>query len=165
MATPREVILKVKKNVDNALKEYATSPEFEEVAKGAAVDFVKRVQRGIMPDGSKIDALTSEKYIELRKRNSSNLGEQGKPNKSNATATGQMLKALTYSMKPNGFLLFIKPSARSGELNNSKSKLNNYDVAGYYRLVRDIFDFSDPEIQRIIRKVRTGLLKIIRRSK
>lgn len=164
MTNPRDVILKVKKNIGNAVEDYAKSSEFEAVAQGALVDFIKRVKRSLMPDLSPIDPL-DEKYKAYRKKNSSDLGEQAKANKSNATATGQMLKAMTHQMKPNGFLLYVKSSSRSKELGNRKSSLNNYDVAGYYRLRRDIFDFSKPEIDRIVRKCRTGILNIIRRSK
>lgn len=164
MTNPREVILKVKKNVDKAVIEYAKSAEFEAVAKNALVDFIKRVKRGLMPDLGKIEDL-GEKYKDYRKKNSSDLGNQGKPSKSNATATGQMLDAMEYKMKPNGFLLYVKNTSRSKELGSKKSSLTNLDVAGYYRLARDIFDFSKPEIDRIVRKVRTDLLKIIRRSK
>jgi len=164
MATPSEIILNVKKNVDGAVAKYAQSKEFEAVAQNALIDFIKRVKRGLMPDLSAIEKF-SDKYKDYRKKNSSDLGSGGKIAKSNATATGQMLDAMNYQMKARGFLLFVKTSSRSKELGNRKSSLTNYDVAGYYRLVRDIFDFSKPELDRITRKVRTDLLKIIRQSK
>lgn len=170
MTTPTEVILKVKKNIQNVEKEYVKSNEFESVAKNALIDFIKRVKRSLMPDLSKIlgfekDDSGKSKYIDLRKKNAGKLGDQGKATKSNATATGQMLSSMKHEMKPSGFTLLVQSTQRNGELNGSASKLTNKEVAKYYSIKRNIFDFSKPEIERIKRKIRQDLLQIIRRSK
>lgn len=164
MTKPSEVILRVKKNIGGIEKEYVKSKEFQVVAENALIDFIKRVQRGFLPTLGKIPGF-SEKYLDLRKKNKSNLGDQAKPNKSNATATGQMLGAMTFKMKPNGFQLFVQSNARSKELSNSQSKLNNSEVAKYYSEKRDVFEFSEPELQRIVRRIKTDLLDIVRRLK
>jgi len=165
MTRPRDVLLKVKKNIAGIEQEYLKSSEFEAVASNAAVDFVNRVKRGFMPDLSKIAGFTSEAYIKARKKFRSNLGDRATPTKSNATATGQMLADIVYRMTPSGFRIFINGTSRRPGMDGRPSKLTNAEVARYYSEKRDIFDFSEQEIQKIIRKVRTDLLKIVRRLK
>lgn len=165
MTKPSDVILKVKKKIDGIEKEYVKSEDFKVVAESALIDFIKRVRRGLMPQLDQIEKLESEAYLKLRRKNKGQLGEQGKPTKSNATATGQMLKAMKYKILPNGFLLFVDNSNRSKELSGASPKLTNKEVAKYYSIKRDIFEFSDPEIQRIVRKAKADLLKLIRRLK
>jgi len=162
---PSEVILKIKRDIEKDVAAYASSSEFELVASNALIDFIKRVKRGFLPSLSKINPLESEAYIKLRERNRSKLGDKGKPKTSNATATGQMLNAMVYKMKPRGFTLFVDGTARTAELSGASPKLNNAEVAKYYSEKRAIFDFSEPELKRIIRNVKEDLLKIIRRSK
>ena len=160
-----EALMEKKKQIDRAIPAYIKSKEFELVAIKALEDFIKRVKRGIMPDMAKIPALGSEAYIELRKKYSGNLGRLAKATKSNATATGQMLDAMTYEMTQQGFILFVADSQRNGELSGSDSKLSNKEVAAYYSKARNIFDFSKPELNRIIRTIKSDLTKIINLSK
>lgn len=165
MVKPSQVILKVRKNIQGIEKVYVNSPEFKLVAGKALIDFIKRVKRGFMPDLGEIPSLENDQYIELRTKNKSSLGDLAKPKKSNATATGQMLKAMKFQMKPNGFLLFVDSTKRAKEISGYPSKLNNKEVASYYAKARNIFSFSAPELDRIIRNVRSDLLKLIRRLK
>lgn len=167
---PSKVILKVKKEIEGIEKQYVNSAEFEAVAVSALAAFVARVRRGLMPSLSKILGFEKSddgksKYIDIRKKNAGKLGELGKPTKSNATATGQMLSSMKHEMKPNGFTLLVPESSRSKELNGSPSKLTNKEVAKYYSIKRNIFDFSKPELERIKRKIRQDLMQIIRRAK
>lgn len=165
MTSPDIVLRKKKAQVDAAVPKYLKSKAFELVAKKALEDFIKRVKRGIMPDMGKIPALDSEDYVELRKRYKDQLGRLGKPPFSNATATGQMLDAMIYEITTTGFVLFVAESERNGELSGAESRLNNAEVASYYAKTRKIFDFSKPEINRLIRVIRSDLIKIITASK
>lgn len=165
MTKASEVLLRTRKNIQGIEAQYVKSNEFKEVARKALIDFIKRVKRKLMPDLGEIPRLESNPYIKLRTKNKSSLGDLGKPKTSNATATGQMLAAMNYEMKPNGFLLFVANTTRSRELSGSSPKLTNKEVAKYYSIKRDVFAFSEPELQRIIRNVRSDLLKIVRRLK
>ena len=165
MTKPSEVLLKVRKNIQGIERGYVKSEEFKLVAQNALIDFIKRVKRGFMPSLGEIPKLKSEPYIKVRTKYKSGLGELGKPNKSNATATGQMLKSMLFKIKENGFTLFVPDSNRTRELSGSSPKLTNKEVAKYYSETRDIFDFSQPELDRIVRKIKSDLLKIVRRLK
>jgi len=171
MSKPHEVILKVKKQINGIEKEYLKSAEFETVARNALIDFIKRVKRGFMPSLGKIPEFKRpndgkpSKYIELRKKNANNLGDLAKPSKSNATATGQMLNAMIHQVTEKGFILYVRDSRRGPDITGRPSRINNDELASYYAKERPIFDFSKPEIDRIIRNVRRDLLAIIRRLK
>lgn len=159
---------KIKKKIaefGNIKEIYIKSDRFKEVADNALENFIKRVRRGLMPDLGAIPKLESKEYIKLRKLFSFQLGELGKVNKSNATATGQMLEAMAKEITSTGFQLMVKPSSRAGELGDRKVKLNNKQVADYYRKNREIFDWSKPEIERIVREIKRDLLKLIRSVK
>lgn len=169
MTKASDVLLRTRKNIQGIEQQYVKSEEFKQVAQGALIDFIKRVKRKFMPDLGEIPVFTKKngvsKYVEMRERNKSSLGDLAKPKTSNATATGQMLKAMTYQMKSNGFLLFVQNTTRSKELSGASPKLTNKEVAKYYSIKRDVFAFSEPELQRIIRKAKSDLLKIVRRLK
>lgn len=153
------------KKLEGLKSEYISSSEFDEVAEKALINFVKRVRRGLMPDLSAIPALESKAYLKLRKDFSFQLGELGKVNKSNATATGQMLEAMAFEIVKNGFKLLVKSTSRQGELGDRKSKIDNRKLAEHYSETRDIFDWSAPEIERIKRDIKKDLLKLIREVK
>lgn len=161
MSKPSDVLNKKIKEMEQVIPQYLKSQELENVARGALVDFIKRVKRSIMPDLSQIPSL-SDRYIKIREKNKSKLGSQGKPRTSNATATGQMLNAVKYVITNRGFVLFVDATSRSKELNGSSSKINNAEVAKYYSKNRDIFDFSAPELERLRRKVAADLKRLIR---
>lgn len=156
-----QTLLRVKKRVENVEEVYLASPEFKAVALSSLFEFIKRVKRGLMPSLGKIADL-GDKYKEIRKKNSGNLGQQTRPGTSNATATGQMLDAMDYEMRPTGFKLFVKPTKRGKDISGYPSKLTNSEVAGYYSIRRKIFAFSKPELERIRRTIRRDLLKLLR---
>lgn len=161
MTKPEDVIRKKKEKIQKSLATYTSSVSFKEIVEKSLVDFVKRVKRGYLPELSAIPKL-SEEYVEQRRRYKANLGELAKVSKSNATATGQMLEAMTYKIIQDGFILYVASSSRRGELSGGKSKINNNDVAKYYSKDRPIFDFSDPELQRIIRTIKKDLIALIK---
>jgi hypothetical protein len=157
------VIKRRKKTFEEAIEGYLGSKEFKAVVQMARLEFVKRARRGLMPDLSKIPSLSDE-YVETRKRFKNDLSEFTKPKKSNATATGQMLEAMVYEVTKLGFILYIKDSSRTRMFGGTKSKLNNAEVAKYYNKNRKIFELSAPEEERIRRKIRTDLLKLMRQK-
>jgi hypothetical protein len=144
--------------------DYITSSDFAAIADRALVNFIKRVKRGLMPDLSAIPGFTSESYVKRRKQFSFQLGELGKPNKSNATATGQMLEAMAKEITATGFKLIVQSTGRVGELGDGKSRHTNKRIAEYYSMKREIFEFSKPELERMIREVKRDLLKLIREA-
>lgn len=160
-------IRKVINFIERETRNYTKSPSFKEIANQATIDFVKRVQRGLMPDLGRIPKFDPPKgsYVQLRKRNKTKLGEMGKVNKSNATATGQMLKSIKNVVTSTGFIIFPQNTSRSGELSGAESKLTNAKVASFYAIKRKIFDFSKPELVKLTRKIRLDILKIIRSAK
>lgn len=162
--SPSVILSKRADEVRKFVPDYIRSKEFEKIADDAVIDFVKRVKRALTPTLSPIKALKKE-YIAVREKYSKNLGDLASPGKSNATATGQMLKAFTKIMTPKGFIIYPKDTHRKGELNNSKSRNSNQEVAAYYNIRRPIFDFSKPEFERIMRKVKSDLLKLIKNQK
>lgn len=162
--TASDQLIAINAKYQKSIDGYIKSKQFEIVAMSAMNDFIKRVKRGYMPDMSKIPGL-SDSYMELRERYKKNLGKLAKVKLSNATATGQMLDSIVWEITSVGFALVIRDTARSKELTGKDSKLNNAEVAGYYALIRPIFDFSEPELKRIIRNIRTDLIKTITKSK
>lgn len=95
------------------------------------VDFIKlRTQQEGEGTRGKLKAL-SDSYIEQR-RKSDRLSSDTSPEKSNATATGQMLNALKGSSSGTTAKVVVKDSNRKRELNGSKSKLNNNEVSKFF---------------------------------
>lgn len=95
------------------------------------VEFIKlRTQQEGEGTRGKLDSL-SDSYIEQR-RKSDRLSSDTSPEKSNATATGQMLNALKGSSSGTTAKVVIKDSNRKRELNGSKSKLNNNEVRKFF---------------------------------
>ena len=163
MTSPSEKIAALRKRIGKNLDSYISSKEFKAVADKALIDFVKRVKRGFLPDLSPIPGL-SEDYQELRKQYKSDLGKLAKINKSNATATGQMLDAMISRITTAGFILEVRNSTRNKELGGRASKLTNAEVASFYAQNRDIFGFSDPELNRIIRNIRKDITDAVKKA-
>lgn len=162
--SPADQIEAINKKYQKVIPTYLKSKAFEEIAMKALEDFIKRVKRSLMPDLSKIPEL-SDSYIETRQKYKANLGKLAKASKSNATATGQMLDSMIAEVTVSGFALIIQDTARNKELSGASSKLTNAEVAGYYALNRPIFEFSKPELQRIIRNIRADLIERFTKTK
>lgn len=163
MEKPSEILHKKAKEMEKLIPDYMNSSDFKKVHENALINFIKRVRRGLMPSLSAIDGLKAS-YEKIRQIYKSNLGYQGKPTKSNATATGQMLEAMTSEKTDRGFVLYVKDDFRTKELTGANPKLLNSEVAHYYAIKRKIFDFSKPEFDRIKRQIVSDLLKLIRKS-
>lgn len=131
----------------------------------ATVDLTSRQKRSVIKGTSKLtlvdkgDGNVGSKKLIKFDANVPKLSDKTNPTKSNATATGQMLESMEIRMKSNGFTLFVPNTKRDG------SDLTNSQVANLYSEKRNIFEFSEPELKRIIRNVKSDLLNIIRRLK
>lgn len=80
------------------------------------------------------------------------LSKETTPTRSNLTMTGQMLDAITYSVKKLSGIIFIKDSSRSG------SDATNKEVAEYVSKDRPFLNLSDSEI----RQVKAQAVKLIK---
>lgn len=105
----------------------------------------------------KLDPL-DEKYIEQR-RKSKRLSPKTSPEKSNATATGQMIDALKGSSSGNTAKVVVKDSSRRRELNGGKSSLTNNEVRQFFEdNGREFLKLSADEKKEMV-DVATQLIK------
>lgn len=102
---------------------------------------------------------TTKAYNEKLKITPPQLGEFGKPEKSNATLSGQMLNALTMDAGESGFRLFIADTPRRKVHPKMKSsRLTNKDVAEYYSAKRPFMALTDGEV-RILKQECETIIK------
>ena len=132
-----------------------------EVAKELAqviVDFIRlRTQEEGQGTKGKLDEL-DEKYIEQR-RKSKRLSSKTTPEKSNATATGQMIDALKGSSTGSTAKVVIKDSGRRKELNGGKSGLTNNEVRQFFEDNGREFLKLSPEEKNDMVDIATKLIK------
>lgn len=103
--------------------------------------------------------------VKYRQRYSGNLDSETSPNKSNATATGQMIDALKGKASGTRMIFDLKTGKRKGELSGSKSATTNKEVSKYYeeRMGEwlelnkeekdDVFEYAAQVIKEAILKV------------
>ena len=107
----------------------------------------------------------SPKYRKYRK--SVNLGEYATPTFSNVTLTGQLLKAFGWTLKLNGFKMFIKKSTRKAITfkNGSKATTSktNADIHDYVRKTRPFLNLTGSE-QKILKKHYDALVRSLARK-
>lgn len=94
------------------------------------------------------------------------LGEFGRPEKSNATLSGQMLNAMVFNANQDGFKIFINDTKRRPVTKHDKSNLTNKQVAEYYFKNRPGLALTDGEV-RILKQeceliVREKIRQLIR---
>jgi hypothetical protein len=132
-----------------------------EVAKELAqviVDFIRlRTQEEGYGTKGTLDEL-DEKYIEQR-RKSKRLSSKTTPEKSNATATGQMIDALKGSSSGSTAKVVIKDSGRRKELNGGKSGLTNNEVRQFFEDNGREFLKLSPEEKSDMVDIATKLIK------
>ena len=132
-----------------------------EVAKELAqviVDFIRlRTQEEGQGTKGTLDEL-DEKYIEQR-RKSKRLSSKTTPEKSNATATGQMIDALKGSSSGSTAKVVIKDSSRRKELNGGKSGLTNNEVRQFFEDNGREFLKLSPEEKSDMVDIATKLIK------
>jgi hypothetical protein len=169
-----------KYNVAEAVNEALGQESMQDLADKAEDLIYARTKRGIGSDNEKLAPL-SESYIEQRKglikffkskydghtyaihtdkkhKFDVKLGELATPTKSNATFTGQMLRAMANFAGFGYFDVFIRSSERQ------KGNITNSEVADYYQRSRPFLNYTDGEQRTILRyfeeKVRAALAKI-----
>ena len=99
-----------------------------------AVDQIKSRSRrgfGLTPDGSRQTRFKNlaKSTKDYRKRYSKNLDSNTSPNKSNITATGQMLDALKVSSRNSEFSIGFRSGRRKRELSGGPGRISNEEVA------------------------------------
>jgi len=101
-----------------------------------------------------------ESTIEYRKRYAKNLSSETSPNqkRSNATATGQMLKSISREVGKGFFRIFFKGN-RSKELDGKRRGLSNEYVAEKFQEKRPFFELTKADLNEIKRYVRGLILK------
>lgn len=153
---------KVNKELDRVIKQSLKKSNMAKLAEEAGDVIYKRTKSGkgvtSLKDNAKLVKLNSldPKYIKQRKGR--DLGEFGRPAKSNLTLTGQMLNAIVYTEEFGRFILEIDQSARF-DSNKTNAKIAEY-VQDQGRL---FFNLAESE-QRIVRfELEKIINKIIRR--
>lgn len=122
------------------------------------VDFIRlRTQEEGYGTNGALDEL-DEKYIEQR-RKSKRLSSKTTPEKSNATATGQMIDALKGSSSGSTAKVVIKDSGRRKELNGGKSGLTNNEVRKFFEDNGREFLKLSPEEKSDMVDIATKLIK------
>lgn len=101
-----------------------------------------------------------ESTIKYRERYSKRLHPDTEPSKSNLTATGQMLDALTGKASGNKVTVFIKNNKRKKELSGSRSGLTNEQVRSYVEKEREFLVLSEQDKREVIEVA----VEIIRQS-
>jgi hypothetical protein len=107
---PEEQIKKFKRKY-GALVDKATKEVAKIAAEKTLKDIKERTKKGIGTDGE-LKSLSKD-YIEFRKRWKAFLAEDTSPDKSNLTATGQLLDALYYRVVGARFFIKVNSKNRS----------------------------------------------------
>jgi hypothetical protein len=87
------------------------------------------------------------------------LGEFGRPKKSNATLTGEMLKSLSLRYTEEGFQILIPGNVRSDD-----SGLTNKEVSQFYSVDRPFFALTAGEVRILTRELEKIVKEIIERE-
>lgn len=96
----------------------------------------------------RVSIRTTKSYNEKLKITPPKLGEFGRPEKSNATLSGQMLNALTIDAGESGFRLFIADTPRKKVHPKRKADgLTNKEVAELYAAKRPFMALTEGEVR------------------
>jgi hypothetical protein len=123
-----------------------------------------RLGKGVAQEGGEYEPISGLEgsTIKTRKRYQKNLSEFTRPKKSNLTATGQMLEAITYRIQQGGFLFFFKSGRRNRELSGGPGKTSNAEVARHVGERRPFFNLSRSEMNGYAVRLKREILKLIR---
>jgi len=91
-----------------------------------------------------------ETTVKYRQRYAKNLHPDTEPSKSNITATGQMLDALTGKSSGSKVTVFIKNNKRKKELSGARSTLTNEQVRSHVEKVREFLVLSEQDKKEVI---------------
>lgn len=155
----------VKKIEGKVIKKVREKSFMDNLGKMAADQIKQRTRLGKGVKGESLVKLgpLSDKYKEFRRKKKGKLSNLTTPNRSNATATGQMLDGITHKPQEGKVTITIEGS-RSMEL-SGEPKSNNKDVAaGYQESGRDrvFFKLSKSERAGIEREVETTIRNLIK---
>ena len=106
----------------------------------------------------------SDTYKVVRREYADRLSDATTPNRSNLTATGQMLDSMTVNPKRGAVEIEIK-GRRTGELTGARSRLSNAEVARYVQKAgRPFFKATTAEKNFIIREAKQIILAKYKKS-
>lgn len=159
-------IARIQKKIDRAIKKEFQAKQAKTYGQLAVKTIVDRTRKGKGLNGDKLQKLDrlSDSYIETRKRYRKNLSKTTSPRKSNLTATGQMLRSLTFRSKNRKIELFFK-GRRRRELTGKGSGRRNVDVASFANLFRPFFGLTKRESNSIAKVLAKNVSTAIRRIK
>jgi len=161
MATNQEKLNRLAQQTDKIITEMASNGDFNFLLKEVPNIIKIRTQlgKGVSSNGGKLSALKkleSDKYKELRKK-SDKLSSNTTPNRSNLTATGQLLDAIRGERSGNEFRFFFI-SKRNADLSGRTSKATNQDIVkGQEEQGRPFFFLSKTELTRLSRSIRDAI--------
>lgn len=114
-------------------------------------------------ENGRVSIRTTKKYNEKLKITPPQLGEFGRPEKSNATLSGQMLNALVMDAGEDGFRLFIADTPRKKVHPKMKpSRLTNKEVAEYYSKKRPFMALTEGEVRILKQECETIIAEKIK---
>ena len=161
--TPEEKIRKFKEKYGAQIKK-GLNEAAQKAAEKTLNDVVKRTKEGYGTNGKLKELSTS--YKEFRKRWSAFLASDTSPNKSNLTATGQLLEALYYRVVGSRFFIKVNSKNRdeglggenlvrvqvSKKKSEMKSKLTNEQVRKFVEDAgREFLQLNDEEKKNLER--------------
>jgi len=162
----------ITKTFKNKLQTEINKPSFKKQIVKESMDMIyKRAKTGYGVKSDEDPNTKPEKFKKLspryRKfRRGVKLGENATPTFSNVTLSGQLLKAFGWTLKLNGFKIFIKRSRRKGiELKNGKkitTSKTNAEIHDYVRKTRPFLNLTSRE-QKIIKKYYEKLVRSLAR--
>jgi len=160
---PEEVLEVTSKKLLGLVKAYTETKQFEQVGKDIANGIRVRTRLGKGDDNKKLKELKASTK-KKRKRYKKNLSEFTKPNKSNLTATGQMLDSI--KSKTDGSKIIIDfRKKRTTELDGTPSELTNTEVAIFSeQLGRLFFGLTPLQRKEFARRVKAELLAFFRNN-
>lgn len=143
--------LSLKKQIENIINS-KLDKTLSEVSKLIPIQIKKRTQLGKDLNNSKIKDIEDSTKA-YRKRYKSNLSSNTTPNKSNLTATGQLLNSIQCEVKDRQFEISLKDQ-RKNDLSGKKSKVKNSEIRKFQEdQGRPFFGLLDFEKLFIIREI------------
>lgn len=160
---PEEVLEGISKKLLGLVKSYTKSKKFEQVAKYVDNAIRVRTRLGKGDDNKKFKELKASTK-KKRKRYEKNLSEFTRPDKSNLTATGQMLDSIKSKTDGSKIIMGFKEK-RTNELDGTPSKLTNSDVAIFSeQLGRLFFGLTPLQRKEFTRRLKAELLAFFRNN-
>lgn len=161
----RKVEIALNKKLQQSQEIYKDRRFLKGLAKETAGQIKKRTQlkKGVSSSGSLTPLKgLSEGYKKQRRRFRGGLDGNTSPNKSNLTATGQMLNALRGLYKNRSIQIDFSTESRGPDFRGYRSRAKNSDIVGYQeKQGRRFFDLSDSELNGLRRKIANRIRKLL----